>query len=197
MSWRAFCSHTAAGGGKFFFHPSEAHSAGMTKWLKNNYHPLMQLNPGWTFKPREVLTNNPHVSMTFANGVTRSIALYNATEEEVEEAMSQLITYGRVHAPRDNRAFAEHEPNVVTYSPATHGFGNSIKSGLAGVRDLNWRIQASSPQERETFDRPGQIRPLRFGQLNRGRGDQGFSKVVSNNKRSHHGKLMSNHAQLL
>ncbi|KAJ9466731.1 hypothetical protein DIPPA_18418 [Diplonema papillatum] len=119
MSWRAFCSHSVPMGAKFLFHPSEAHSAGMLTWLRKNYHDVCQLNPGWTFKCREALTNNPHVSMTYARGHSRSIALYNATETEVEEAMRALVEYGVKHAPRDVRGIMNHQPSVVTYSPAT------------------------------------------------------------------------------
>eukprot|EP01061_Rhynchopus_euleeides_P032271 TRINITY_DN5354_c0_g1_i1.p1 TRINITY_DN5354_c0_g1~~TRINITY_DN5354_c0_g1_i1.p1 ORF type:complete len:192 (+),score=49.29 TRINITY_DN5354_c0_g1_i1:190-765(+) len=175
MSWRAFCSHSAPHGAKFLFHPSEAHSKGMTAWLRNNYHDLLSLNPGWVFKPREVLTNNPHLSMTFANGHTRSIALYNATEEEVEEAFKALIEYGQKHAPRDVRASMEYEPQVVSHSPSTFGFGVPTLTSSIGRRDVDNRISFCSPQERETFGRPGQVRPLRHGAHNRGRGDATFT----------------------
>eukprot|EP01064_Diplonema_japonicum_P012600 TRINITY_DN1_c0_g2_i3.p1 TRINITY_DN1_c0_g2~~TRINITY_DN1_c0_g2_i3.p1 ORF type:complete len:212 (+),score=10.86 TRINITY_DN1_c0_g2_i3:43-678(+) len=119
MSWRAFCSHSVPQGAKFLFHPNEAHSHGMTSWLKSNFHDVVQLNPGWKFTCREVLTNNPHVSMTYAQGHTRSIALYNASEEEVETAMKTLVEYGMNYAPRGGADNLTHEPNVVSYSPAT------------------------------------------------------------------------------
>eukprot|EP01059_Diplonema_ambulator_P021387 TRINITY_DN35518_c0_g1_i1.p1 TRINITY_DN35518_c0_g1~~TRINITY_DN35518_c0_g1_i1.p1 ORF type:complete len:202 (+),score=32.07 TRINITY_DN35518_c0_g1_i1:37-606(+) len=176
MSWRAFCSQAVPNGAKFLYHPSEAHSHGVTKWLKNNFHDVVQLNPGWTFKVREALTNNPHITMTYAQGHTRSIALYNATEEEVEKAMKTLVEYGS-NAPKGSQSHFTHEPSVVSYSPATFGFGNIIKSHVVGRRDTDRRIGGVAPTDKETFNRPGRARPQRFGALNRGRGDDTFTRA--------------------
>eukprot|EP01064_Diplonema_japonicum_P012599 TRINITY_DN1_c0_g2_i1.p1 TRINITY_DN1_c0_g2~~TRINITY_DN1_c0_g2_i1.p1 ORF type:complete len:191 (+),score=18.39 TRINITY_DN1_c0_g2_i1:43-615(+) len=182
MSWRAFCSHSVPQGAKFLFHPNEAHSHGMTSWLKSNFHDVVQLNPGWKFTCREVLTNNPHVSMTYAQGHTRSIALYNASEEEVETAMKTLVEYGMNYAPRGGADNLTHEPNVVSYSPATFGFGNTIRSHVVGRRDTDPRIGGVAPTDKEAFDRPGRARPQRFGAFNRGRGDDAFTMVQNGSK---------------
>ena len=119
MSWRAFCSHAVPNGAKVIFHPSEAHSHGIASWLRGNFSDIVNINPGWRMKVREVLTNNPHVVMTYANGHTRSVALYNATTDEVETAMRKLVEYGMDSAPRDSSQVLQYEPSIANYSPAT------------------------------------------------------------------------------
>lgn len=166
-------------GGKFIYHPKEAHSAGMVKWLRKNFSDLVQLNPGWNMRCREVLTNNPHVCMYFTNQHPRSIALYNATEEEVEESMRALIEYGQKYAPRGPTYTAIHQPTVVSYDPVNFGAGTHFDFASVQRRDIDGRIDMLQSTTYETFRRPGQVRPLRQDKFNRGRGDDDFFPGMS------------------
>eukprot|EP01062_Namystynia_karyoxenos_P079347 TRINITY_DN8348_c0_g1_i2.p2 TRINITY_DN8348_c0_g1~~TRINITY_DN8348_c0_g1_i2.p2 ORF type:complete len:376 (+),score=136.55 TRINITY_DN8348_c0_g1_i2:69-1130(+) len=166
-------------GGKFIFHPKEAHSQGAVDWLRRNFSDIVQLNPGWRFKCREVLTNNPHVCLYYANGHSRSVALYNATEAEVEEAMSELVNYGQNHAPRCPSFTCLHEPTVVSHS-INSGYGNWYRNDAVARQDIDGRLDHIQPTTYETFERPGQARPLRMDKLNRGRGDDIFHPAASN-----------------
>ena len=60
-------------------------------------------------------------------------------------------------------------------NPPHSGFATQLMSGLVGRKDVDNRIGFCAPTEKETFDRPGQVRPLRNGSFNRGRGDAIFT----------------------
>eukprot|EP01065_Artemidia_motanka_P036038 TRINITY_DN43936_c0_g1_i1.p1 TRINITY_DN43936_c0_g1~~TRINITY_DN43936_c0_g1_i1.p1 ORF type:complete len:193 (+),score=62.36 TRINITY_DN43936_c0_g1_i1:94-672(+) len=179
MSWRAFCAQAAPAGGKFIFHPKEAHSRGMVDWLRRNFSDVAVLNPGWNLRCREVHTNNPHVCLFYANGHSRSVALYNATESEVEEAMAALVDYGQKHAPREASYTQIHTPTVVSYDPVNHGYGSWFTPSSVKRGDVDGRLDKLAPTSYELFDRPGQVRPQRMDKLNRGRGDDTFFPAKS------------------
>ncbi len=77
---------------RFILCQSSPSSIGLRKWLNNNYVDIKKSNPDTLLLIRECHNVEPNILARYEYGVEKKIFCEYATQEEVEEILSKLVT---------------------------------------------------------------------------------------------------------
>jgi len=79
---------------RFFFCQTSPESNGLRSYVLKNYLELKNANPNFPFLIREKAGIAPQIYARYDYGQERKVELKNATEQEVEARLAQLINLG-------------------------------------------------------------------------------------------------------
>ena len=97
MSWRGrFSPHV--GQLLTFLNPKDPLCFGVRSWWRKNLPELQALNPGCTVSIQELSYGEPQMYVQYCHHDQRIIRLAGVTEQELDEIMEAVVTYGQNHA---------------------------------------------------------------------------------------------------
>ena len=76
---------------RFVVCQQSGHSLGARQFIKNNYLDIKAANPTFPFIVRECTGAQPNVMARYDYGVERRIYLHDLTENEVDDAVAELV----------------------------------------------------------------------------------------------------------
>jgi len=119
MSWRARFT-PAVSTVVVWLNPKDPMCFGVRNWVRMNLPEIQLLNPQLQMTVQEITFGEPHMIVTFSPTEQRTVRLAGATEDECEDVMKSIVTYGDTHAvlnrPRaDDGGEVINQPNIISF----------------------------------------------------------------------------------
>jgi hypothetical protein len=155
MSWRVRFA-PSVGSLVTFLNPKDPHCFGVRSWWRTNLPELQVINPGCTFSIQELSFGEPYMFVNYSPLDQRIVRLAGATEEEMDDIMESIVTYGSNHAiierPRTDDGGDPLNQEIINSFGYTESFNSKLEVKPAG--DVGHSTS-------EGVDDPGQ-KPKRF-----------------------------------